>query len=125
MQTCHISKINSNFYPSISLLLQSLKHGSTISRDLYSLTEYSFVEQHRSNKCGGGVGIFLRNHLNYSKRNDLNVFNESCESLFVEIDRTKLIKEKNIIIGVIYRPPNTEISYFIETMKDIMEKIKK
>ena len=39
-----------------------------ITCDLYSLTEYSFVEQHRSNKCGGGVGIFLRNHLNYSKR---------------------------------------------------------
>ena len=95
-----------------------------ITCDLYSLTEYSFVEQHRSNKCGGGVGIFLKNHLNYSKRNDLNVFNESCESLFVEIDRTKLIKEKNIVIGVIYQPPNTEISHFIEIMKDIMEKIK-
>ena len=35
MQTCHISKIISNFYPSISLLLQSLKHGSTISHVIY------------------------------------------------------------------------------------------
>ena len=70
------------------------------------------------------MGIFLKNHLNYSKRNDLNVFNEICELLFVEIDRTKLIKAKNIVIGVIYRPPNTEISHFIEIMKDIMEKIK-
>ena len=44
--------------------------------------------------------------------------------MFVEIDRTKLIKEKNIIIGVIYRPPNTEISHFIEIKKEIMENIK-
>ena len=28
-----------------------------ITCDLYSLTEYNFVEQHRSNKCGRGVGI--------------------------------------------------------------------
>ena len=42
----------------------------------------------------------------------------------LEIDRTNLISEKNIIIGVIYRPPNTEISHFIDTMKDIMDKIK-
>ena len=73
-----------------------------ITCDLYSLTEYNFVEQHRSNKCGGGVGIFVQNHLNYINRNDLNIFNESCESLFVELDRTNLIREKNIIIGVIY-----------------------
>ena len=71
------------------------------------------------------MGIFLRIHLNYWKRNDLNIFNESCESLFVKIDWTKLIKEKNIVIGVIYRPPNTEISHFIEIIKDIMEKKKK
>ena len=44
--------------------------------------------------------------------------------MLVEIDRTKLIKEKNIVIGVIYRPPNTDISHFIEIIKDIMEKIK-
>ena len=95
-----------------------------ITCDLYSWTEYNFVEQHRSNKCGGGVGIFLQNHLNYIKRNDLNISNDSCESLFVEIDRTNLIREKNIIIGVIYRPPKTEISHFIDIMKDIMDKIK-
>ena len=35
MQTCHISEINSNFYLSISLLLQSLKHGSTISHVIF------------------------------------------------------------------------------------------
>ena len=91
-----------------------------ITCDLYSLTEYNFVEQHCSSKCGGGVGIFLQNHLNYINRNDLNIFNDICESLFVEIDRTNLIREKNIIIGVIYRPPNTEISHFIDIMKDIM-----
>ena len=69
-----------------------------ITCDSYSLTEYSFVEQRRSNKCGGGVGIFLRNHLNYSKRNDLNVFNENCESLFVEIDRPSSLKRKTMLL---------------------------
>ena len=53
-----------------------------ITCDLYSLTEYNFVEQQRSNKCGGGVGIFLQNHLSYINRNDLNIFNDSCESFF-------------------------------------------
>ena len=95
-----------------------------ITCDLYSLPGYNFTEQHRSDKCGGGVGIFVHDHMNYSERNDLSVFNEYCESLFIEVDRTNMIKEKNIVIGVIYRPPNTDIPHFIDIMKDTLDKIK-
>ena len=92
-----------------------------ITCDLYSLPGYNFTEQHRSDKCGGGgggVGIFVHDHMNYSERNDLSVFNDYCESLFIEVDQTNIIKEKNIVIGVIYQPPNTDIPHFIDIMKD-------
>ena len=92
--------------------------------DLYSLSGYNFTEQHRSDKCDGAVGIFVHDHMNYSERNDLSVFNEYGESLFIEIDRTNIIKEKNIVIGVVYRPPNTDIPHFIDIMKDTLDKIK-
>ena len=42
-----------------------------VTCDLYSLSGYKFIEQHRSDKCGGGVGIFVHDHMNYSERNDL------------------------------------------------------
>ena len=128
---CHINirSINANLSQLLSIDSPVIAITETwltdITCDWYSLTGYNFVEQHRSNKCGGGVGIFfLQNHLNYINRNDLNIFNVSCESLFVEIDRTNLIREINIFIGVIYWPPNTEISHFIDIMKDIMDEIK-
>ena len=81
-----------------------------ITCDLHSLPGYNFTEQHRSDKCGGGVGIFVHDRMNYSERNDLSIFNEYCESLFIEVDRTNSIKEKhcywcNISTSQYWHPP--------------------
>ena len=61
---------------------------------------YNFLHKPRVNRIGGGVGLCIGEHLNYKERHDL-AFPEdkSAESLSVEINR---IKEKNIIVGIIY-----------------------
>ena len=51
------------------------------------------------------------------------MFNEHIESVFIEIDRSKLNVEKNVIIGVIYRPPNTDIEIFNEYLWNILDKV--
>ena len=70
----------------------------------------------RSTKSGGGVALFVRNGIDYHVRNDLTVMNESLETLFIEIDKDVTNSHNNIIIGVYYRPPGTDISIFSEEL---------
>ena len=61
--------------------------------------------------------------ITFIERNDLNVFNEYIESVFVVIDKSKLNVEKLVIIWVIYRPPNTDIEIFNEYLGNILDKV--
>ena len=47
------------------------------------------------------------------------------QSIFVEIEGNMLCNKKKFILGVIYRPPNTDTSVFNEKIKRIMDVIKK
>ena len=38
------------------------------------------------------------------------------ETIFIEIDKEQIGKDKNVIIGVIYRPPDTDIKISNEYM---------
>ena len=68
--------------------------------------------KHRTVSSGGGVGLYLAEILEFKFRADLVFTNENCaESLFVEVPRPK---GKNLIIGVIHRPPKTEFNGFCE-----------
>ena len=40
-----------------------------------------------------------------------------------KIDKSKLNMEKNGIVGVIYRPPNTDIEIFNEYLGSILDKV--
>ena len=41
------------------------------NHDLFNLPGYTFIEQHRIRKTGGGVGLFLKDHIKYNLREDL------------------------------------------------------
>ena len=60
-------------------------------------------------------------YIEYQKGIDLGIFTKACESLFIEIDKTVFNSDKNIIIGVIYRPPNTDMQRFFDILKNLME----
>ena len=92
-----------------------------INYDLYGLDGYELIERHRANKMGGGIGLFVRNGVSYKSRADLTTFEYYCESLFIEIDKSVFGSGRNILIGVIYRPPNTDIKLFIDHMKEVLE----
>ena len=46
------------------------------------------------------------------------------ESVFIEIDKHVYNKENNVVIGVIYRPPNSDISQFNDCVSEILTMIK-
>ena len=55
------------------------------------------------NSAGGGVAIYIQDHLTYSVRPDVSLFDQDLGSLFIEIDGREMDDKKNIILGVIYR----------------------
>ena len=84
------------------------------------ITGFNFIHNHRVGRTGGGVGLYLADYLESKHRADL-VFSKACaESLFVEINRTK---GKNIVIGVIYRPPDCKLRDFIVELGQLVSVI--
>jgi len=76
------------------------------SNDLFHLPNYFPLEYltRRNNVQGGGVGIFLKDSVQYSLLKDHSVmFDKVYESLFVEVISSD---NKKYLIGSIYRPGN-------------------
>ena len=65
----------------------------------------------------------MRNGVNCKLRDDLTSFDDHCESLFIEIDKSVFGSGRDLLIAVIYRPPNTDMKLFIDAMSDVLEKV--
>ena len=94
-----------------------------VTCDLYGMGGYELIEKHRTNKVGGGIGFFVKNGVNYRPRADLTIFEHYCESMFIEIDKSVFGSQRNMLVGVIYRPPNTDMKLFIDALKEILENV--
>ena len=82
---------------------------------------FNFIHKHRPNRTGGGVGLYISDNLDFKIRADLSFDDiDVAESLFIEISRPH---GKNIIGGVIYRPPNQRVGDFVSKHNDLLAKI--
>ena len=73
--------------------------------DLFSINVYVCEHKFRSCKRGGDISSFIRNQVAYILRNDLIVFQTDFESIFIEVEGKYMNSDVNVIIVVIYRPP--------------------
>ena len=89
------------------------------------LEGYNFVEKHRESRSGGGVGLFIDESISFIKRDDLSMFDEYIECVSVEVEKHVLKTSKNVVISVIYRPPNTDVRIFIDKMNILLDTIMK
>ena len=92
--------------------------------DLFGLDGYKSEHTFRPLRTGGGVSLFIKDHIEYTVRPDMCLNNEIIESLFIEIDKQVLGKTKNVLIGVIYRPPGTDIKRFNDRVEELLAVIK-
>ena len=67
------------------------------------------------------MGLYLQDHIEFKEREDLNIFNDIYESIFIEIIGNS---SKNTIVGVIYRPPGSNLKEFYDAFNIILSKIK-
>ena len=82
----------------------------------------SFVDNNRNTKTGGGVGMFISSVISLHVKNDLNLQGDGVlESFFIE----NCLSKNKIIIGTIYRPPNSKFNEFEADLKTILHKVDK
>lgn len=82
----------------------------------YALPGYKLIENSRNNRTGGGVAFYIKENIVYTIHNGLSSMNEHIESLLVEIN---ISGTRNILIMVIYRPPNSNSKQFLEHIQDL------
>ena len=77
---------------------------------------HSFIHVPRSNRQGGGVGIFLSNSFNKIRK----VGTERCESFeLLRVDCE--INSNKMTILVIYRPPGLSVRQFIDEFREYLD----
>ena len=84
----------------------------------HNLSNYSFFGKNRTGRTGGGVGIYIRNTSKYFRRPELQLNENLCDSVFIELRNEK--RGKNIIAGVVYKPPNVNSSLFIDAIESLL-----
>ena len=81
---------------------------------------------------GVGVGVgwgwhnaLYKNTIQYKIQQDLTIDYPLIENLFIEIESGSLNVCKNVIVGLIYRVPDSDVEVFDNEFTDILEKINK
>ena len=95
------TKINENSYANINL------------------PGYNFVNTNSKSQAAG-VGLYLANKLEFSRKTDLDISRNGIESCWVEL---ACHKQKNVVIGCIKRHPKSDRSLFYETLKKQLESL--
>ena len=94
--------------------------------ELYGIDGYKMIEKHRKDKKGGGVAILLKENINFMNRTDLDIIDDAnIESIFIELDKDVFQYDSNVLVGVIYRPPGTDMKLFNEQFGHILDTIRK
>ena len=101
----------------VVLLCETFLAKNTLN--MVNIPGYTHICKYRSDHKGGRVSILLKNGIPY-KRKGLDTFIEGkTESVFIE---TISKGGKPIIIGSIYRPPNTDLDQFSDNLTNIVNK---
>ena len=121
---CNIRSLNANF-DHLTQMLADLR----LPFSLIGLTEtwinnysdhsmachlpgYTFISQPTKMRSGG-IGAFIHNGINFHIRDDLSSSIDECEMLWVEIENKS---SKNILCGIIYRHPNSNLDLFLNKL---------
>lgn len=84
---------------------------------------YTYIREDRKNGEGRGVGLYIKDGIDFVRRDDLE--NSDMESIWVEINLTNT---KPILLGNFYRPPDSSEylpKNFNAVLANVLEKIDK
>ena len=79
------------------------------------------LHQQNSQAGRGGVYIFIHESIDFKERKDLSISKNDSEILSIEITN----KTKNIILSSVYRPPDSSLKEFKNSLKPIFDNIRR
>ena len=85
----------------------------------FDLPGYSFLSQATTLRAGG-VGLYIKNGIQYSVRHDLSFSTDESEMLWVEIESDL---NSNMICSVVYRHPSSNLETFLNNVCSVIGKI--
>ena len=89
------------------------------TKNMFKLPEYEGFYNNR-NSSGGGVAIYAKQALHANLVNCFTFMRPYIESVFVKISRGK----EKILIGNIYRPPNSDVNSFLDLLDGVLSSIR-
>ena len=92
------------------------------NKSMCDLPGYKLVPESRKQMTKGGVALYISDEFDFKQRHDISATYEGeFETVFVEI----VDKNKTLIVGEIYRIPNTNESISIGRFENVLEQIRK
>ena len=88
------------------------------SPDVFKIANYHMIHDDRKIGRGGGVALYIHNKFRYTIKKEIYI--EGIENVFIEIENKC---GKNLIIGILYKPPNYNLNRFLELLDIELEKI--
>ena len=110
-----INKLNS---PDVIILCETWLKTNDTQPQIFG---YNFIGKSRQNRKGGGVGFLINKKLKSRNLPTLQLKDEIVESLFVEIKGN----HHNMLMGAIYRPPNTPVGSFLDSYSEMCSNLHK
>ena len=110
-----------NFTFKIICLYETWLHGAKHAAS-FNLSNYQMINLHQQNGwAGGGIYIFIHELIDFKERKDLSISKNDSEILSIEITN----KTKNIILSSVYRPPDSSLKEFKNSLKPIFDNIRR
>ena len=79
--------------------------------DSFNMDGYEHVFKIREKKRGGSVSLFVSNYIYFNALVDLTIPNK-FNFVAIEISKDQFKTNKNIIVSIVYRPPDTSVVEF-------------
>ena len=87
--------------------------------DTYGTRGYSHVGLARAMGRGGGVSLYIAEKIACTELCEFDIVDDHIECVFAKLH----LNGQTYIVGVVYRPPNSNIVDFNNTMHSILEKV--
>ena len=123
----HIDKL-SNYLTLLDLQFSTIALSETWlhneTSEIYELPEYRSIHITRPSRKRGGLYVHIHISYDYVECPGINIMTEHIQCLFVEVASQFKKHKKKILVGVDYRPPNTNINAFTEQIITIIHTLK-
>ena len=111
--------LKQGIFPTVILLCETFLNKNTVN--LCKIKSYDLITKHRGTQKGGGIAIYVHESVSYTRRADLEFdIDKIVESLFIEITSNN----KTIVIGELYRIPNSDAALFNERYNNLLQSVK-